>query len=189
MSRVTYGPEGTQILIVDGRFYLAMDVGDTLYVVQAPANFGYKQLTDASEQELNSRKFYEDLVASGDVIELTEKEFTGKVGYEDRIVVLNSDIYELQEEYDTVDSMTSLIDGLQNLGTKADFWKNENYWNTLEDWVIENGIDNLDNYWESEDHYDAIANMGYSVEQYNALTKKARNRLGWEQDVLDNLES
>lgn len=189
MSRVTYGPEGTQILIVDGRFYLAMDVGDTLYVVQAPANFGFKQLTDASEQELNSRKFYEDLVASGDVIELTEKEFTGKIGYEDRIVVLNSDIYELQEEYDTVDSMTSLIDGLQNLGTKADFWKNENYWNTLEDWVVENGIDNLDNYWESEDHYDAIANMGYSVEQYNALTKKARNRLGWEQDVEDNLES
>ena len=47
-----------------------------------------------------------------------------------------------QEEYDTVDSMTGLIDGLQNLGTKADFWKNDNYWNTLEDWVIENGIDN-----------------------------------------------
>ena len=189
MSRVTYGPEGTQILVVGGKYYLAQDTGDTLYVVQAPANFGLKQLTDASTQEIDDKGFYESLVSSGDIIELTEDEFYGKVAYEDRIVVLNTDIYQLQEEYDTVDSMTGLIDGLQNLGTKADFWKNDNYWNTLEDWVVENGIDNLDNYWESEDHYDAIANMGYSVEQYNALTKKARNRLGWEQDVEDNLES
>ena len=189
MSRVTYGPEGTQILVVSGKYYLAQDTGDTLYVVQAPANFGLKQLTDASIEEIDDKGFYESLVSSGDIIELTEDEFYGKVAYEDRIVVLNTDIYQLQEEYDTVDSMTGLIDGLQNLGTKAEFWDDENYWNSLEDWTIENGIENIDNYWESEDHYDAIANMGYSVEQYNALTKKARNRLGWEQDVEDNLES
>ena len=146
MSRVTYGPEGTQILVVDGKYYLAQDTGDTLYVVQAPANFGLKQLTDASIQEIDDKGFYESLVSSGDIIELTEDEFYGKVAYEDRIVVLNTDIYQLQEEYDTVDSMTGLIDGLQNLGTKADFWKNDNYWNTLEDWVIENGIDNLNNF-------------------------------------------
>ena len=189
MSRVTYGPEGTQILVVGGKYYLAQDTGDTLYIVQAPANFGLKQLTDASVEEIDDKSFYESLVSSGDIIELTEDEFYGKVAYEDRIVVLNTDIYQLQEEYESVDSMTGLIDGLKNLKTKANFWKDENYWNSLEDWTIENGIENLDNYWESEDHYDAIANMGYSVEQYNALTKKARNRLGWEQDVEDNLES
>lgn len=184
MSRVTYGPDGSQIIFIDGKPYLGFDTGDTLYVVECPPNWTLKELTDATEEELNNyENFYASLRESGDMLDITSDQFYGKVAYEDRIVMIPNSLANLTTTYESVDDMTAMINSLQNLGTKADHWKNENYWNSLEDWVVENGIENLDNYWESTDHYQAIENLGLTVEQYNARTKKARNYNGWLEDV------
>lgn len=184
MSRVTYGPDGSQIIFIDGKPYLGFDTGDTLYVVECPPNWGLKELTDATEEELNNyENFYASLRESGDMLDITSDQFYGKVAYEDRIVLIPNSLANLTTTYESVDDMTAMINSLQNLGTKADHWKDENYWNSLEDWVVENGIENLDNYWESTDHYEAIEALGLTVEQYNARTKKARNYNGWLEDV------
>lgn len=184
MSRVTYGPDGSQIIFIDGKPYLGFDTGDTLYVVECPPSWTLKELTDATEAELrNYESFTKSLLESGDMLDITSDQFYGKVAYEDRIVMIPNSLANLTTTYESVDDMTAMINSLQNLGTKADHWKNENYWNSLEDWVVENGIENLDNYWESTDHYEAIESLGLTVEQYNARTKKARNYNGWLEDV------
>lgn len=193
MSRVTYGPEGSQIVNVDGKFYIGVDTGDSLYMYEVPEGWKLADITDMTDIEQNNEdasvSFYNDLVKTGDMIEINEGQFLGKVAYEDRIVVVGSGIYPLTKEYDDVDSITAAISGLDTLKTKAPFWSDVNYVNTLEDWVVENGIDNIKNYWESADHYQAVEDMGYTIEQYNGLTKKAKNRLSWEEDVQNNLAS
>jgi len=193
MSRVTYGPEGTQIINVDGKFYLGVDTGDSLYMYEVPKGWTLADLTDMTDIEQNNRdasaSFYNDLVTTGDMIEITDAQFKGKVSYEDRIVVVGSGIYPLTKEYDDVDSITAMLSGLDELKTTAPFWSNANYVNTLEDWVMDNGIDNIELYWDSVDHNKAIEEMGYTIAQYNGLTKKAKNRLSWEEDVQNNLAS
>lgn len=108
------------------------------------------------------------------MIEITEDQFLGKVGYEDRIVVVGNGIYPLTKEYDDVDSITAMLSGLDELKTTAPFWSDANYVNTLEDWVMDNGIDNIELYWDSVDHNKAIEEMGYTIAQYNGLTKKLK---------------
>ena len=39
------------------------------------------------------------------------------------------------------------------------------------------GIDNIELYWDSVEHNAAVEKMGYTIAQYNGLTKKAKNRL------------
>ena len=112
MSRVTYGPEGTQIINVDGKFYLGVDTGDSLYMYEVPKGWTLADLTDMTDIEQNNKdasaSFYNDLVTTGDMIEITDAQLKGKVGYEDRIVVVGSGIYPLTKEYDDVDSITAL---------------------------------------------------------------------------------
>ena len=81
MSRVTYGPEGTQIINVDGKFYLGVDTGDSLYMYEVPKGWTLADLTDMTDIEQNnqdaSASFYNDLVTTGDMIEITEDQFLG----------------------------------------------------------------------------------------------------------------
>ena len=74
MSQVIYGPEGSQIIQIEGTntYYIAVDVGDTMYFYEVPDNFSLKEMTDITSDIIDDPQLYENYVKglkdTGDLI-------------------------------------------------------------------------------------------------------------------------
>lgn len=191
MSQVIYGPEGSQIIQIEGTntYYIAVDVGDTMYFYEVPDNFSLKEMTDITSEIIDDPQLYENYVKglkdTGDLIVIDDDSFKSKVYQDDRIVVVGKDVLQLQADYDDVDSITAMLTGLEDLKTNAEYWTNDIYLDALNDYVMKYGIDKIDDFYDSKELRTALDMMNYSVARYNGETRKVRDRDGWEADVAD----
>jgi hypothetical protein len=191
MSQVIYGPEGSQIIQIEGTntYYIAVDVGDTMYFYEVPDNFSLKEMTDITSEIIDDPQLYENYVQglkeTGDLIVIDDDSFKSKVYQDDRIVVVGKDVLQLQADYDDVDSITAMLTGLEDLKTNAEYWTNDIYLDALNDYVMKYGIDKIDDFYDSKELRTALDEMNYSVARYNGETRKVRDRDGWEADVAD----
>jgi len=198
MSNVTYGPNGSQIIEIvndqgkpTGKYYIAADRGDTTMIFEVPDGWNLDELTDIEDNQLTSldllQGYKNELYKSNQMFKVTNEELISGFGGPDgdRFVMMSTDIFQLSKDFEDVDSITSFLQGLDVLKTKASYWNEPVYLDAINDWYLTYGADGIDEFFGSEQQGEALAYLGISFDQYNQINKQIKNPIGYEADRVD----
>ena len=198
MSNVTYGPNGSQIIEIvndqgkpTGKYYVAVDRGDTTMIFEVPDGWNLDELTDIEDNQLTSldllQGYKNELYKSKQMFPVTNEELISGFGGPDgdRFVMMSTDIFQLSKDFEDVDSITSFLQGLDVLKTSASYWNEPVYLDAINDWYLEYGAEGLDEFFGSEQQGIALGELGISFDQYNQINKQIKNPIGYEADRVD----
>jgi len=160
MSNVTYGPKGSQIIEIvneqgkpTGKYYVAVDRGDTTMIFEVPNGWNLDELTDIEDNQLTSldllQGYKNELYKSKQMFSVTDEELISGFGGPDgdRFVMMSTDIFQLSKDFEDVDSITSFLQGLDSLKTSASYWNEPVYLDAINDWYLKYGAEGLDVFW------------------------------------------